>query len=95
MNALALVSGRLWLDPGFAERSCRGADVGDFMQGDGERTVAVVRRMRPVAELFCRGCPVRGLCREQGESERWGLWGGVVRLVGAGSSGPVEVDLLA
>lgn len=95
MSALAVVSRRLWLDPAYPDRLCRGADLGDFMQGDGERTVAVVRRLRPVAVSYCRPCPVREACREAGRGERWGLWGGVVRLAGAGSSGPAEVDLLA
>ncbi|MGJ3507953.1 WhiB family transcriptional regulator [Enemella sp. A6] len=30
---------------------------------------------RQAAEL-CRGCPILTPCREAGQSERWGVWGG-------------------
>jgi hypothetical protein len=28
------------------------------------------------ARLFCSKCPVKALCAEQGESEKFGIWGG-------------------
>ena len=54
--------------------ACRGAGPEVFYPPEG--TAVSTTRAYEVAKKWCAGCPVRAQCREAGQSEAFGLWGG-------------------
>lgn len=63
-----------------AEAACRGMGPADFYSG---YEVGRGHHDEPTPDLWraldtCRGCPVAAECREAGDGERWGVWGGLL-----------------
>jgi len=53
------------------DAACKGMDTNIFFPERG--AVGSIR----LAKQTCEGCPVKTQCREYGEMERFGFWGGV------------------
>jgi len=66
-----------------AEAACRDSDPALFFSdGDGGDAL---RRMRPIAEVNCRRCPVLERCAEYADDRREvGLWAGTYRTARTG-----------
>jgi len=53
------------------DAACRGMDPNIFFPERGDTSTVTL------AKSVCNGCPVTQQCREYGEMERHGFWGGV------------------
>lgn len=60
--------------------ACLGKGPDPFFNADWRRGGFVTPEMREVLEM-CAGCEVRRECKEMGEGELYGTWGGEGRMV--------------
>ena len=82
-------------ETGWEDRHCRDADPEGFYQKEREHWQTARARLTLTAEFYCRGCPIRPACREAGNGDIWGMWGGLIWNRDQRSKKGAVVDLLA